>query len=192
MAVTVNLLSAALTLAAILFYVFVYTLGLKRRTPQNIVWGGAAGSMPVLIGWAAVTDSLSWAPWVLFAVIFFWTPPHYWPLSQRFKEDYARAGVPMLPVVAGDRVVARQTLLYSWVMVAVSLLLWPVAQTGWLYPVAAGVLGAVFLVEAHRLWQRAKAGLHGAALKPMRLFHFSITYLTLLFAAVAVDPLLFG
>ena len=131
-------------------------MALKRRTPQNIVWGGAAGCMPVLIGWAAVTGSLSWAPVVLFAIIFFWTPPHYWPLSLRFRDDYAAAGVPMLPVVADVVVVARRIVAYSWVMVAVSLLLWPVADTGPVYGLAATVLGAGFLVEAHRLLGRAR------------------------------------
>ncbi|HYJ77475.1 MAG TPA: heme o synthase, partial [Actinomycetes bacterium] len=126
---TVGSLPAVLALAAIAFYVGVYTLALKRRTPQNIVWGGAAGCMPVLIGWSAVTGSLSWAPVVLFGIIFFWTPPHYWPLSLRFRDDYAAAGVPMLPVVASPTTVARQVVVYSWVMVAVSLLLWPVAGT---------------------------------------------------------------
>ena len=190
LAVTVNLLSAGLALAAILFYVCVYTMALKRRTSQNIVWGGAAGCMPVLIGWSAVTGSLSWAPAVLFAIIFFWTPPHYWPLSLRFKDDYAAAGVPMLPVVADVVVVARRVVAYSWVMVAVSLLLWPVAPTSPAYPVAAVVLGAAFLVEAHRLLARARAGDTGAALRPMRLFHWSISYLSLLFVAIALDPLL--
>ena len=182
----------ALSLAAILIYVFGYTMGLKRRTPQNIVWGGAAGCMPVLIGWSAVTNSLGWAPVILFRIIFFWTPPHYWPLSMKCREDYAAAGVPMLPVVADNLVVARRIVVYSWVMVAVSLLLWPVAHTGWLYPVAAVVLGVLWLVEAHKLYGRAKAGAAGAALKEMRLFHWSITYLSLLFVAVAVDPLLFA
>jgi protoheme IX farnesyltransferase len=187
--VTTGVLPAVLALGAIAFYVGVYTMGLKRRTPQNIVWGGAAGCMPVLIGWSAVTGSLSWAPVVLFAVIFFWTPPHYWPLSLRFRADYAAAGVPMLPVVAGPVTVARQVVAYSWVMVAVSLLLWPVAGTTPVYPVAAAVLGAAFLREAHALLRRARSG---AAVEPvaMRVFHGSITYLTLLFLAVAVDPLL--
>jgi protoheme IX farnesyltransferase len=190
LALTVNVLAAVLALAAILFYVCVYTMALKRRTPQNIVWGGAAGCMPVLIGWAAVTGGLSWTPVVLFAVIFFWTPPHYWPLSLRFKDDYAAAGVPMLPVVADVVVVAQRIVAYSWVMVATSLLLWPVAPTGPVYGVAALVLGGAFLIEAHRLLTRARAGLAGPALRPMRLFHWSITYLTLLFVAVAIDPLL--
>jgi protoheme IX farnesyltransferase len=196
LAATVNLLAAGLALGAILFYVCVYTMALKRRTPQNIVWGGAAGCMPVLIGWAAVTGSLSWTPVVLFMVIFFWTPPHYWPLSMRFKDDYAAAGVPMLPVVADVVVVARRIVVYSWVMVAVSLLLWPVAATTPVYGVAALVLGAAFLWEAHALHHRARAAVSAANapsivdLGPMRLFHWSITYLTLLFVAIAIDPLL--
>jgi len=186
---TTGWLPAVLALAAITFYVGVYTMALKRRTPQNIVWGGAAGCMPVLIGWSAVTGSLSWTPVVLFAIIFFWTPPHYWPLSMRFREDYAAAGVPMLPVVAEPAAVARQVVAYSWVMVAVSLLLWPVAGTTPVYGAAAVVLGAAFLREAYLLLGRARSGapVEGAA---MRLFHGSITYLTLLFVAVAVDPLL--
>ena len=190
LAVTVNPLSAGLALAAILFYVLGYTVGLKRRTPQNIVWGGAAGCMPVLVGWSAVTGSLDWAPLVLFAVIFCWTPPHYWPLSLRFRDDYAAAGVPMLPVVAAPAVVTRQVLAYAYATVAASLLLVPVAATGVLYGVAAAVLGAAFLVEAHRLHARARAGASYVQLQPMRLFHGSISYLTLLFLAVALDPLL--
>ena len=184
----VNGLAASLALGAIAFYVLVYTMVLKRRTSQNIVWGGAAGCMQVLIGWAAVTGSLTWAPFVLFLVIFLWTPPHYWPLSMRFEDDYAAAGVPMLPVVATDVVVARRVVTYSWAMVLTSLLLVPVAPTGPVYAVAAVVLGAVFLLEAHRLLGRANAGVVGAALRPMRLFHYSITYVSLLFVAVAVDP----
>ena len=186
----VNWLSAGLALAALAFYVGVYTALLKRRTPQNIVWGGAAGCMPVLVGWAAVTDSLSWAPLVLFAVVFFWTPPHYWPLSMKFKDDYAAAHVPMLPVVERFVVVARQVVAYSWAMVAASLLLVPVAGMGWLYLVGAVVAGALFVGEAHRLLRAARAGVGPAVLRPMRLFHFSITYLTILFVAVALDPLL--
>ncbi len=125
------------------------------------MWGGAAGCFPALIGWTAITGSLSWAPVVLFAVVFFWTPPHFWALAMRFKEDYAAAKVPMLPVVASERNVARQIVLYSWVMVATSLLLWPVAGTGWFYPASAGVLGAVFLVEAHRMLAWSRAGRTG-------------------------------
>jgi heme o synthase len=186
LAVRVNLISAALALAAILFYVLVYTMVLKRRTPQNIVWGGAAGCMPVLIGWSAVTGGLSWAPVVLFGVIFLWTPPHYWPLSMRYREDYDRAGVPMLSVVASPATVARKILAYSWAMVLWSLLLWPIGRTGVVYLAVALLAGGAFLLEAHRLLARARAD--EPVLAPMRLFHLSITYLSLLFVAVAVDP----
>jgi heme o synthase len=185
LALLVNVLSAGLALSAIAFYVGVYTLGLKRRTPSNIVWGGAAGCMPVLIGWAAVTGSLAWAPVVLFAVVFLWTPPHYWPLAMRYREDYAAAGVPMLPVVAGAEVVARKIVAYSWAMVTASLVLVPVAPTGPVYAVVALALGAWFLYEAYRL----RAGIAAGAGRPMRLFHASIAYLALLFLAVAVDQL---
>ncbi|WP_333767606.1 heme o synthase [Streptomyces sp. IBSBF 2435] len=190
-AVLVNPLSAGLSLTAILYYVFVYTLGLKRRTAQNIVWGGVAGCLQVFIGWSAVRNELGWAPFVLFLVLFFWTPPHYWPLSMKVKDDYARVGVPMLPVVAGNQVVARQIVIYSWVMVLTSLTLWwPLGETSWFYPLVAALLGAFWLKEAHGLHARAKAGVTGAKLKEMRLFHWSITYATLLFVAVAVDPFL--
>ncbi len=193
--VWVNPLSAGLALLANAFYVFGYTMLLKRRTTQNIVWGGLAGCFPALIGWTAVTGQLSWVPLVLFAVVFFWTPPHTWALALRYREDYANVDVPMLPVVAPAREVARQVVLYSWVMVATSLLLWPVAGTGLLYPAAAAVLGAGFLVEAHRLRTRA-LGPDGRGtedlnhIAPMRLFHASNLYLSLLFVAVALDPLL--
>ncbi len=190
LAVFVNVLSSALALGALAFYVGVYTVLLKRRTSQNIVWGGAAGCMPVLIGWSAVTGSLSWAAVVLFMVIFFWTPPHYWPLSMKFKDDYAAAHVPMLPVVERFVVVARQVVAYSWAMVATSLLLVPVGRMGWLYLGAALLAGGLFIGEAHRLLRHAQLGSGEAVLKPMRLFHFSITYLTILFVGVAVDPLL--
>ena len=186
----VNWLSAALALGANLFYVFGYSILLKRRTPQNIVWGGLAGCFPTLIGWTAITGRLGWEPFVLFLVVFFWTPPHFWALAMRYREDYAAANVPMLPVVAGEAEVATQIVRYSWAMVATSLLLWPVASTGWLYPVVAAALGAAFLVEAYRLKGRVRSGLTGAALRPMRLFHWSNTYLTLLFVAVAADALL--
>lgn len=186
----VNWLSAALSLGAIALYVGFYTVLLKRRTSQNIVWGGVAGCMPVLIGWSAVTNSLSWAAVVLFLVIFFWTPPHYWPLSMRFKEDYAAAGVPMLPVVAHDLAVARQIVIYSWATVLTSLVLIPVGDMGVIYTVIAVLSGGLFLVEAHRLQARARAKVSYAQLKPMRLFHYSISYLTLLFVGVAIDPLL--
>ncbi len=183
----VNWLSAVLSLVAILFYVFVYTLVLKRRTPQNIVWGGAAGAMPVLIGWAAVTNDLSPAAWILFVVIFLWTPPHYWPLSMRYKEDYAAAGVPMLPVVRNQATVAVQIVLYSWAMVVSSLLLIPLGNMGIIYSATAVLSGAWFMIESYRLYRE---GMQGQAKNPMRLFHGSISYLTLLFIAVAVDPLL--
>ncbi|MCX5201966.1 heme o synthase [Streptomyces sp. NBC_00237] len=186
----VNWLSAWLALGALLFYVVVYTMILKRRTTQNIVWGGIAGCLPVLIGWSSVTNSMSWAAVVLFMVIFFWTPPHYWPLSMKVKDDYARVGVPMLPVVKGNKAVAKQVVIYSWVMVAVSLLLQPLGYTGWFYTVVAALAGGWWLWEAHGLQARAKAEVTGAKLKEMRLFHWSITYVSLLFVAVAVDPFL--
>jgi protoheme IX farnesyltransferase len=186
----VNPLSAWLTLAAIVAYVVGYTLILKRRTAQNIVWGGAAGCMPVLIGWAAVTGRLDWPPVVLFAVVFFWTPPHYWPLSMRFRADYAAAGVPMLPVVASARRVAGQVVAYTWAMVAASLALWPVAGMSPVYVAVAAGAGAVFLVQAYRLRALTNRPTDGAGPAAMRLFHWSITYLTILFVAVAVDPLL--
>ncbi len=186
----VNWLSAGLALAANVFYVVGYTMILKRRTTQNIVWGGAAGCFPALIGWTAVTGSLAWAPVILFLVVFFWTPPHFWALAIRYREDYAAAGVPMLPVVAGAKTVARQIVIYSYVMVATSLLLWPVASTGWFYPAAAVTLGAAFLVESHLLLGRAAKSDDVSDLKPMRLFHWSNMYLSLLFLSVALDPLL--
>ena len=186
----VNTLSAVLSVTAIAFYVFVYTMLLKRRTTQNIVWGGIAGCFPTLIGWTAVTGSLAWTPVVLFMVVFFWTPPHTWALALRYREDYRNVDVPMLPVVKPAAEVGRQVVVYSWVMVATSLLLWPVAGTSLVYPVAAAVLGAVFLVEAHRMWGRAKRFEALSEINPMRLFHASNLYLSLLFVAVALDPLL--
>ncbi len=186
----VNPLSAALALGANAFYVFVYTLWLKRRTAQNIVWGGIAGCFPPLIGWTAVTGSIAPAPFVLFLIVFCWTPPHTWALALRYREDYASAGVPMLPVVRPALVVARQILVYSVITVAVSLALWPVAGTGWLYPAVAAVAGAALVWEAAQLLRRAQRGLVDAALRPMRLFHWSNSYLALVFVAAAVDPLL--
>lgn len=186
----VNVLSAALSLLANAFYVFVYTMLLKRRTTQNIVWGGLAGCFPALIGWTAVTNELAWTPIVLFLVVFFWTPPHTWALALRYREDYRNVDVPMLPVVKPAGEVGRQIVIYSWVMVATSLVLWPVAGTSLVYPVLAVLLGAVFLVEAHRLWSRAKRTEVLSEINPMRLFHASNLYLTLLFVAVALDPLL--
>jgi heme o synthase len=180
-----NWLAAALADGAIGFYVFVYTIGLKRRTAANIVIGGAAGCFPVLVGWAAVTGTVAWPAAVLFAVIFLWTPPHFWALAMRFKDDYAAASVPMLPVVATAATVARKILIYSYAMVAASLALTP--YSGWLYAGCAAALGAWFLAEAHRL--RARVA-DGGAQAPMRLFHLSICYLTLLFAVIAVTALL--
>ena len=179
----VNPLSAVLAVSATLFYVFVYTLWLKRTSSQNIVIGGAAGAVPVLVGWAAVTNSLSWTPVVLFALIFIWTPPHFWALAFKYKDDYAAAKVPMLPVVATFRRTAIEILSYSVALVAVSLVLAPVADLGVLYVVGASVLGVVFLAMAVRLWHQKtpKAA--------MRLFSWSITYLTALFVLMAVDVL---
>ncbi|PRY18017.1 heme o synthase [Kineococcus rhizosphaerae] len=198
----VNVLSAALAVGAILLYVVGYTLLLKRRTSQNIVWGGVAGCMQVLIGWTAVTNSLSWAPFVLFGVIFLWTPPHYWPLSVRYREDYANAGVPMLPVVAKPTTVSRQIVLYTVAMVLCSLLLVPLGGAGVVYGVAALVLGVGFLAQTVGLHRRAtrferETGGQDAGtleqlrrISPMGVFHGSITYLTLLSIAVALDPFL--
>ncbi|MFC6155006.1 heme o synthase [Nocardioides yefusunii] len=186
----VNPLSAMLSLGANAFYVFVYTMLLKRRTTQNIVWGGIAGCFPAMIGWTSVTGELAWEPFVLFLVVFFWTPPHTWALALKYREDYAQVDVPMLPVVAPAHVVGKQIVMYSWVMVAVSMSLWPIADTGWIYPVVAGVLGAYFLLEAHKLYGRTKKSNHLADIAPMRLFHNSNLYLSLLFVTLAIEPLL--
>jgi heme o synthase len=186
----VNWLSAALALGANAFYIVVYTIWLKRRTPQNIIWGGIAGCFPPLIGWTAVTGHLALAPFVLFLIVFCWTPPHTWALAMRYREDYAAANVPMLPVVRSAPVVARQIMAYSAVTVLVSLLLWPVANTGWFYPAAAVILGVALLWQSALLLARAQRGLTDAALKPMRLFHWTNSYLALLFVAAAVDTLL--
>jgi len=182
-----NWLAAALSFFAILLYVVFYTIILKRRTPQNIVWGGIAGCMPVLIGWAAVTGDLSWPPFVLFLIIFLWTPPHYWPLSMKYRSDYQAAGVPMLAVVRGRAQVGLQVILYAWATVACSLLLIPIASMGLLYSFVALVTGGWFIYETHRLYSLAIRHEH---VSPMRVFHGSIAYLTLLFVAVGVDPLL--
>ncbi len=188
--VWVNPLSALLALAAEAFYLVVYTMILKRRTTQNIVWGGLAGCFPTLIGWTAVTGSLAWEPVVLFLVVFFWTPPHTWALALRYRDDYAGVDVPMLPVVASAAEVGRQIVLYSVAMVATSMLLWPIASTGWLYPVAAAVLGAAFLVQAVLMWRRSIGTEELSVIRPMELFHSSNLYLSLLFVAVALDPLI--
>jgi len=184
MGAVTNWLAAGLTAAAIAFYVVVYTMLLKRRTAQNIVWGGAAGCMPVLIGWSAVTGSLAWPAVVLFAVVFFWTPPHFWALAIRYREDYARANVPMLPVVASPLRVAGEIVAYAWATVLTSLVLWPVA-TGWIYGVLATCAGATFVLAAHRLLARTRAG--GNAKAAIQFFHLSNNYLAFVFVAVAVD-----
>jgi heme o synthase len=182
----VNWVASALSVLAVLYYVLVYTLLLKRRTPQNIVWGGIAGCMPVLIGWAAVTGSLGFAPLILFGIVFLWTPPHYWPLSMRYRAEYQAVHVPMLAVVRGRTQVGLQVVLYAWATVVCSLLLVPIANMGLIYLAVAVVGGGWFIYESHRLYGRAIR--HGDV-KPMRVFHSSITYLTLLFVAVGVDPL---
>ena len=184
-----NWVAALLSLGAILLYVVFYTMILKRRTPQNIVWGGIAGCMPVLIGWAAVTNSLDWAPIILFSVIFLWTPPHYWPLSMKYREDYRAAGVPMLPVVADDLKVAREMIIYTVAMIACSLALVPLEGMTWVYAVVASLLGAWFLAQCIGMYRRAADPSRGK-LGAMKVFHGSITYLTLLFVAVAVDVFL--
>ncbi|MGH9290454.1 MAG: heme o synthase [Acidimicrobiales bacterium] len=180
---TVNLLSAALAVAACLFYVFVYTLWLKRSSASNIVIGGAAGAVPVLIGWTAVTNALDWPPVVLFAVIFYWTPPHFWALAIRYRDDYARAHVPMLPVVASLRTTAQRIVIYTLLLWALTLLFAPVAGMGDIYIAAALVLGAVFTWLAMRLLRDSSPQ------AAMRVFTWSITYITLLFAAIALDQL---
>jgi protoheme IX farnesyltransferase len=190
LAVWVNWLSAGLSLAAECFYLFVYTMLLKRRTTQNIVWGGLAGCFPALIGWTAVTGHLAWAPVVLFAVVVFWTPPHTWALALRYREDYAHVDVPMLPVVGPPDTRGPPLGALRGVIVATSLLLWPVADTGWVYPTAAMVLGTAFLIQAHRMWARTRGTEDLSAIRPMVLFHASNLYLSLLFVTVALDPLL--
>ena len=182
--ITVNLLSAVLALSATAFYVFVYTMWLKRTTPQNIVIGGAAGCVPVLVAWAAVTGEVGLPALVLFAIVFYWTPPHFWALALRYRGDYAAANVPMMPVVRGEAETARQIVLYTVALVGVSLLLLPVAGMGWIYLLAAVALGGIFVASALRLRSDATDG--RAAIG---LFRYSISYLTLLFGAVAVDAL---
>ncbi len=178
-----NLLSAVLALCATLFYVFVYTLWLKRTSTQNIVIGGAAGAVPVLVGWAAVQDRLGWAPVVLFLVMFLWTPPHFWALAIRYADDYRAASVPMLPAVATPEVTAHKMVGYTAAMVACTLVLAPVAHLGWIYLGAATVLGALFL--GGTLW----LGRDPTPARSMRVFGYSITYVTLLFVAMTVDVL---
>ena len=187
---TTNWLAATLSVVAIFFYVVIYTMILKRRTEQNIVWGGVAGCMPVLIGWAAVTGDLAWAPVVLFGIIFFWTPPHYWPLSMRFKQDYAAAGVPMMPVNHSDTYVGKRIVGYAAATVACTLALVPVAAMGWLYAVAALAAGAWFLWSCVGLLRAADGPAKEGRKRAMSVFHGSITYLSVVFLAVALDPFL--
>ncbi len=185
--VTTNALAAGLSAGAIFFYVVIYTMLLKRRTEQNIVWGGIAGCFPVLIGWTAVTGSLAWPPVILFVLVFLWTPPHYWPLSMKYKDEYDDVDVPMLGATRNGSQVGLQIILYAWATVVCSLLLIPVAPMGLVYTASALVFGGWFIYESHVLYNRA---VRGTEPKPMRVFHASITYLTLLFVAIAVDPLL--
>lgn len=184
----VNTLSALFAASAIVFYVCVYTLLLKRRTSSNIVWGGAAGCFPVLIGWAAVTNSISLAPIVLFLIVFWWTPPHYWPLSMQYRKDYENAGIPMLPVVADREKVASQITIYSWIMVATTLVLPLVSELSIVYIVGAIILNLIFMREVYALRNRAKSD--DLDINPMKLFHWSITWLALLFFLIGLDPLL--
>jgi protoheme IX farnesyltransferase len=178
---TTTLAAAVLALSALLFYVFVYTIWLKRRTPQNIVIGGAAGAFPPMVGWAAVTGDVSLAPCVMFAVIFFWTPPHFWALALRLKDDYAEAGVPMLPVTDGPAVTRYQILRYSVMLVVISVLLAPAATLSWIYLGVALISGAWFIVEAYRLWRSPETH------SPMSLYKYSLLYLAVLFVAMGVD-----
>src|SRR3954470_12453779 len=190
LAVTTTLLAAALALGAIVYYAVIYTMVLKRHTRHSTLFGGVPGAAPVLIGWAAVTGSLAWPAVVFFGVVFCWQLPHFWALAMRFREDYARAHVPMLPVVATEQSVGRQTVAWAWLTVAVSLLLWPLAADfgiGLGYTLAALGLGAWFIVEAHRLLRRI---MRGGEPRPMQLFHVSISYLALLSVAIVVDAII--
>jgi len=184
LSLVVNPLSAALAVAATVFYVVVYTIWLKRTSSQNIVIGGAAGAVPVLVGWAAVTNGLAVAPFAMFAIIFAWTPPHFWALAIRYREDYAAADVPMLPVVATFDATLRRIVGYTVVLWAISLAFWPLGHMGPVYLVAATVLGGLFT------WKAVQLARSHAPERAMRLFHFSITYITLLFGAMAADQLL--
>jgi protoheme IX farnesyltransferase len=186
----VNLLSAVLAVSATLFYVFIYTIWLKRRSSQNIVIGGAAGAVPVLVGWAAVTNSLAWPPIILFAVIFIWTPPHFWALAIRYREDYEAVDVPMLPVVASMERTTLEILLYSVALAAAAMLFGASAHLGVLYAVVAMALNVMLIVMAAKLYARARRGESIGGPEAMRLFHYSITYLTLLFVAMAADVLI--
>lgn len=178
---TTTLAAGLLALSALLFYVFIYTIWLKRRTPQNIVIGGAAGAFPPMVGWAAVTGDVSLAPCVMFAVIFFWTPPHFWALALRLKDDYAEAGVPMLPVTDGPAVTRYQILRYSVMLVVISVLLAPAAELSWIYLGVALASGAWFIVSAYRLWRSPETQ------SPMSLYKYSLAYLAVLFVAMGID-----
>ena len=186
MAVFTNWLATGLTVAAIAYYDLVYTLWLKRTTPLNTFWGGVCGAMPVLIGWAAVTGSLAWPAWVMFGIVFFWQLPHFYALATTFRHDYARAGIPMLPVVASLNRVGRESVIFAWLTVAASIALWPIAMS-WVYGVAAIAVGTLFLRAAHTMSGRIR---RDEPAHPMRLFHWSNTYLTIVFVAIAVDALL--
>jgi heme o synthase len=185
MAAFTNWLATGLTVAAIAYYDLVYTLWLKRTTWQNTVWGGVCGAAPVLIGWAAVTGSLSAPAWAMFAVVFLWQPPHFYALAIPFREDYARAGIPMLPVVRSLRRVGVETIIYCWLTVAATVVLYPLGL-GLIYLVPSLIVGGLFSLEAHRMYGRIR---RGEAPRPMRLFHWSTTYLTIVFVAIAVDAL---
>ena len=188
-----NWLAAFLGFLAIVMYALGYTILLKRSTPQNIVWGGAAGCMPVLIAWAAVTGSLGWAPLILFLIVFFWTPAHYWPLAIKYRDDYASVGVPMLPVVAPARIVTRNIVIYAVVMVLFSLILIPVASMGWVYGIGALILGIWFIAISLGLVKRShreNADYNELQKPAMKVFHGSITYLALLFLLVGISPFL--
>ncbi|MGO4201512.1 heme o synthase [Rhodococcus sp. TAF43] len=180
-----NLLAGFLVVLTIAFYVLVYTMVLKRRTWQNVIWGGAAGCMPVMVGWAAVTGSLSWEPVVLFLIIFFWTPPHTWALAMRYKEDYKAAGVPMLPVIASEEHVTKQIVIYTWATVLASLALVPAA--GWIYAGVTLLAGAWFLFVAHQLYNSVRGG---TPIKPLKLFLQSNNYLAVVCCGLAVDSVL--
>lgn len=187
MAIFTNWLATGLTLAAIVYYDVIYTLWLKRTTPSNTIWGGVCGAMPVLIGWAAVTGSLAWPAWVMFAVVFLWQPPHFYALAITCKDDYARAGIPMLPVVATLRRVGLESVVFAWLTLIASLALWWPLGLSWGYALVAALVGGLFVREAHLLYGRIA---RGEAAKPMRLFHWSTTYLTIVFVAIALDALL--
>jgi len=186
MAAFTNLLATLLTVAAIAYYDLVYTMWLKRTTWQNTVWGGACGAAPVLIGWAAVTGGLAWPAWVMFGIVFLWQPPHFYALAIKFKDDYARAGIPMLPVVRSLRRVGLESVIYVWLTFAVSMALWPLGMS-LIYGVPAVICGALFLWQAHALYARAR---RGEPTQPMKMFHYSTTYLTVVFVAIAIDAVL--